>query len=339
MFTLGSVVRNRVRFHFLWPMFGFFALSAPIDPGATAAEPDWSRLLISEIHYHPATSNAIDGDEYEFIELMNSGTMPLDLRGLSFTGIGAAFLDSLVVEPGGCVVLAHDPVRFAERYPYVHVNGTYSGRLDNSGETIALISPTAGVITSVNYKDNAPWPVEADGSGPSLQRINTSLDASFARNWKALPPTPGTPVSSEWIDTDADGMPDYWELAHGFDQNDPTDAVGDADGDLLSNAGEFLAGTDPRNAAECLRFTSVNFEQTPNYRIIELTFPAAANHTYSLYLQVGGNDCWNSVGYFGARATNRVETVRQVINPGPTSFIFHLGSPARPPPACEGGGD
>jgi hypothetical protein len=194
------------------------------------------------------------------------------------------------------------------------------------------------VITSVTFNDTPPWPVEADGSGASLQRVNTSPNANLASNWRALAPTPGTPLSPEWIDTDGDGMADLWELAHGFDTEDPSDATGDPDGDLLSNAREFLAGTDPRDAADCLRFTSVNFEQTPNYRVIALTFPAVANRSYSLYLQVGENECWNSVGYFEARATNRVETVRRVINPGATSFIFHLGSPAQPPPPCDGGG-
>src|SRR5262249_37783965 len=36
-------------------------------------------------------------------------------------------------------------------------------------------------------------------------------------------------------DTDADGMPDVWEIAHGFDPNNPADAAADADGDGISN--------------------------------------------------------------------------------------------------------
>lgn len=49
-------------------------------------------------------------------------------------------------------------------------------------------------------------------------------------------------------DSDCDGMPDLFELAHGFDPNDPRDAWADADGDGLANVVEMQLGTDPRDA-------------------------------------------------------------------------------------------
>jgi len=50
-------------------------------------------------------------------------------------------------------------------------------------------------------------------------------------------------------DSDNDGMDDAWEIAHGLNPNNPTDASLDSDQDMMSNLREFLSGTDPRDAA------------------------------------------------------------------------------------------
>ncbi len=49
-------------------------------------------------------------------------------------------------------------------------------------------------------------------------------------------------------DTDDDGMLDGWEAEHALDPTDPTDALRDADGDLLLNSEEYLFGSDPQDA-------------------------------------------------------------------------------------------
>jgi hypothetical protein len=51
-------------------------------------------------------------------------------------------------------------------------------------------------------------------------------------------------------DTDADGMPDDWEMLYGFNLFDPFDASEDADGDGLTNLEEFLQASNPVSPPE-----------------------------------------------------------------------------------------
>ena len=57
--------------------------------------------------------------------------------------------------------------------------------------------------------------------------------------WPAL--DPGVPCQ----DTDHDGMPDAWEQIYGFDINNNSDNILDADGDGYTNIEEYLNGTNP----------------------------------------------------------------------------------------------
>ena len=50
------------------------------------------------------------------------------------------------------------------------------------------------------------------------------------------------------LDSDNDGLPDYYENDHGFDHLNPEDAVLDADNDGFSNLREYISGTNPQDA-------------------------------------------------------------------------------------------
>jgi hypothetical protein len=76
-------------------------------------------------------------------------------------------------------------------------------------------------------------------------------------------------------DFDGDGMGDSWETNYfGLSTNNSGDGVLDFDGDGMSNRDEFVAGTNPTNAASVLKltFTSTN--------TAVLRFIAESNHFY-----------------------------------------------------------
>src|SRR5262249_5679106 len=128
-----------------------------------------TNLVFSEIMYNPPGSNSISGDEFEFLELKNIGPYTLDLSGLLFTsGITFSFTNGTKLLPGQLFLLARNPAVLATRYAGVVVNGTYTGKLDNGGEKLAISHPVAGEIISVTYDDVEPWPVPPDGFGFSL---------------------------------------------------------------------------------------------------------------------------------------------------------------------------
>lgn len=169
-----------------------------------------SFLRITEIMYHPPAPTAAelaagfsDKDDFEFIELANTGPAELSLSGVRFTA-GVAFDFSTAalqsVPPGARLLLVRHPSAFAARYgTNLPVAGQYTGSLDNAGELIRLVDRNNRVIHEFTYDDRGSWPLASDGTGPSLVIINSSADYTDPANWRAgkLLGTPGQPEPVE----------------------------------------------------------------------------------------------------------------------------------------------
>src|SRR6266704_1561738 len=102
------------------------------------------------------------------------------------------------------------------------------------------------------------------------------------------------------VDSDGDGMPDLWEIVHGFNPHDPTDACEDADGDGLTNVEEFLAGTDPRDASSAPKISSIDY--TAN--TAQISFFGISNKTYTVeYKNSLAEPSWALLAEFVQRQT------------------------------------
>ena len=78
------------------------------------------------------------------------------------------------------------------------------------------------------------------------------------------------------FDADSDGIPNGWEQAHGLDPLNPDDAAADNDDDGMSNLQEYLAGTDPNNAAS--RFAITSLALTNGH--VRVNWSAVGGHSY-----------------------------------------------------------
>jgi len=162
---------------------------------------NFTDLLLTEIMYHPAAGGTnFTSDDFEFIELKSVASGNLELSGLHFTnGIAYSFPVGTFLAPGHFIVLVSNPDAFSNRYPAVHVNGVYSGKLSNSGEKLTLVHATGATIFSVNYGTTAPWPATPDGSGFSLVPVNPNANPnpSDAANWRASAFIGGSPGADD----------------------------------------------------------------------------------------------------------------------------------------------
>jgi len=182
--------------------------------GAANAGPLVGPLVISEIMYNPYPGY----DEYVEIKNISGGTVNLyDAANPSNTwhvgGLAYSFPTGQTIPAGGLALIVNiAPATFRTKYNVpagVQIFGPYTGALQDSGEYLTLEMPDTpildgqgltvvpyDVIDGVRYNDKAPWPNAADGSGPSLQRLNLNAFGDDPANWYADGVTPGAANST-----------------------------------------------------------------------------------------------------------------------------------------------
>jgi len=194
-----------------------FTAMAAVTLGAANSEPRAPQVAINEIHYHPAEGGV------EFLELFNPGPSAVQVGGWVVRGISDAFgedsftlpPDTLIPPAGFLVLVPVTPAEFPDAAEGALVIGPYGGALNNAGEAVRLRKPANGggvtiLVDEVSFNDSAPWPVEPDGDGSSLERIVASGYGNDAAEWAASQAAGGTPGAtnsvSEVIEPPAGGL-------------------------------------------------------------------------------------------------------------------------------------
>lgn len=196
-----------------------------------------SNLAVSEINYRPTSPDEDEGQtafdqrtDYEYLEVMNIGDVPLDLTGVKITtGVQFNFDlgDVSFLAPGERALVVSNRLAFENRYRAIlnsiKIAGEFSNSLSNDGETIILKAADGSEIRNFTYNDVDPWPEAADGDGMSLVLVApfSNPDHNDPLSWRSSRTQNGVPGRSDgWVfegdpdgDDDGNGLSNFFQYA------------------------------------------------------------------------------------------------------------------------------
>ena len=310
--------------------WNFVPLLVP-TPGEPNSPPRIGPVVISEIHYAPATD-----PETEFLELVNVSPAPVTLfdadRKTAWrisNGVEFEFPTNLpvVLQPQGRLVLVANLDHFKAAFQVpegVPVFQWTSGRLSNSGETLELGRP-AGVdelgtrhyvrVDRVNYLSQAPWTPGALQTGKSLQKSNEAAYGNDPAPWSASAPTPGAPILGQGFAG--------WIFGFGL----PTDLQGpsaDADEDGVPNLLEFALGRVPT-----VRETEppLGIDPTADGVVVRFRIRSDRNSLVSVRLESNGalaGTEWQRLAPAVVATEGNLQTLAVMLPAGITEVFFRL---------------
>lgn len=204
-----------------------------------------SNLAVSEINYRPISATEEEANtgfdrrtDYEYLEVMNIGEVPIDLTGVKITE-GVQFDFNLgevsFLEPGERAVIVSDRIAFENRYRAIlnsiKIAGEFSNSLSNDGETIIITAADGSEIRNFTYNDVDPWPEAADGDGMSLVLIApfSNPDHNDPLSWRSSRTENGVPgredgstfVGNPAGDDDGNGINNFFQYALAPDGVEP----------------------------------------------------------------------------------------------------------------------
>ena len=194
-----------------------FPMAAPTR-GADNIGPRSGSVVIGEVMYAPAGPGGdAQPDDFEFVEIFNTATDPVNLAGWRIRGgIDFDFASETLLDSHAALVIApFDPnlpnnvdklTAFRSHYqidPLVAIVGGYSGQLNDSGERVQLQRPDKPPLDEPDFTPHlledevrfgvaTPWPDEPSAGEASLTRLYARLWGHDPTSWDSATPTPGS---------------------------------------------------------------------------------------------------------------------------------------------------
>jgi hypothetical protein len=144
------------------------------------------KIVINEINYNSSPEK----DTKDWVELLNIGSTSVNLKNWDLSdGLpvdGYTFPDDIIVTPGNYMVVCRDMAAFRLIHPEIlNSLGDFGFGLGSTGDDINLFDAEGNLVDFVNYTPNAPWPVDANGTGASIELVNPLEDNNVGRFWKS----------------------------------------------------------------------------------------------------------------------------------------------------------
>lgn len=303
--------------------------------GDPSAAQQWLRIV--EVMYHPAAPGAnspFSREDFEFIQLKNTGVVALDLTGVRFVaGVLFGFRGSRVniLQPGESVYVVKNMTAYGARYGVGwNVAGEFEGSLENAGERIVLVDGMDEEILSFEYGDR--WHPATDGEGYSLAILNENgawTEWTMANAWQASralngSPAEGLKVLAEWKKRNFNAA----ELADSLVGGDGSDP----DGDGRSNLEEFISGTHPRDETSFLKVETAGLAESADLDLeVRVRFQALAGKTYTLqYAESAVRPVWKKLMDVPGEVEGGMIEVRDRVFPWRPTRYYRLVTPLQP---------
>jgi hypothetical protein len=195
-----------------------------------------SDVIINEIMYNPSSALGPD-DDFEWVEIYNTGASAVDITGWSLTDnyTTITVLGAVSIPSEGYMVFARSEIEFVAHYgsspPLIPWEGTWGG-LANGGDELTL-SDGAATIDFIDWDDTEEWGSDYgdentypdhDGDGATLERIDPAGTTNDPANWES---------STD----EASGIPDVDWPGHDESHGTPGEE------NSVSGSGAFEAGT------------------------------------------------------------------------------------------------